>query len=141
MEVLCIVLFAVLKEQRVRAGAFVNVDRGERDIGGILNAAFIQNRCVNEQIHRVSVGRKRRNRHERRGSHGEGQKLLHGNKSFQVRNSVKPGQRVADLPGHLERVVARTTDRKSVGEGKSVSVRVDLGGRRIIKKKKKEYKQ
>src|SRR3546814_2816062 len=28
------------------------------------------------------------------------------------------------------------TDRKSVGSGKSVSVRVDLGGRRIIKKKK-----
>src|SRR3546814_21074436 len=27
-------------------------------------------------------------------------------------------------------------DRKSVGEGKSVSVRVDLGGRRFIKKKK-----
>src|SRR3546814_18767519 len=30
-------------------------------------------------------------------------------------------------------------DRKSVVEGKSVSVRVDLGGRRPIKKKKKEY--
>src|SRR3546814_19980827 len=30
-----------------------------------------------------------------------------------------------------------TADRKSVGSGKSVSVRVDLGGRRIIKKKKK----
>src|SRR3546814_16610914 len=29
------------------------------------------------------------------------------------------------------------TDRKSVVSGKSVSVRVDLGGRRIIKKKKK----
>src|SRR3546814_16412356 len=29
------------------------------------------------------------------------------------------------------------TDRKSVVWGKSVSVRVDLGGRRIIKKKKK----
>src|SRR3546814_15131367 len=28
-----------------------------------------------------------------------------------------------------------STDRKSVVEGKSVSVRVDLGGRRIIKKK------
>src|SRR3546814_20838016 len=28
-------------------------------------------------------------------------------------------------------------DRKSVAEGKSVSVRVDIGGRRIIKKKKK----
>src|SRR3546814_12835418 len=30
----------------------------------------------------------------------------------------------------------RPADRKSVVEGKSVSVRVDLGGRRIIKKKK-----
>src|SRR3546814_15933202 len=29
-------------------------------------------------------------------------------------------------------------DRKSAGSGKSVSVRVDLGGRRIIKKKKKK---
>src|SRR3546814_15002570 len=29
-----------------------------------------------------------------------------------------------------------TSDRKSVVEGKSVSVRVDLGGRRIIKKKR-----
>src|SRR3546814_11495302 len=32
-------------------------------------------------------------------------------------------------------------DRKSVVEGKSVSVRVDLGGRRIIKKKKNNIKQ
>src|SRR3546814_19180298 len=32
---------------------------------------------------------------------------------------------------------ARDVDRKSVVSGKSVSVRVDLGGRRIIKKKKK----
>src|SRR3546814_16936438 len=32
-------------------------------------------------------------------------------------------------------------DRKSVVEGKSVSVRVDLGGRRIIKKKKKKKKR
>src|SRR3546814_12643753 len=32
-------------------------------------------------------------------------------------------------------------DRKSVVSGKSVSVRVDLGGRRIIKKKKKKDKQ
>src|SRR3546814_13708924 len=30
---------------------------------------------------------------------------------------------------------ARSEDRKSVVEGKSVSVRVDLGGRRIIQKK------
>src|SRR3546814_7591458 len=33
---------------------------------------------------------------------------------------------------------ARPPDRKSVVSGKSVSVRVDLGGRRIIKKKKKK---
>src|SRR3546814_14933500 len=32
-------------------------------------------------------------------------------------------------------------DRKSVVEGKSVSVRVDSGGRRITKKKKKMYKR
>src|SRR3546814_15815392 len=31
-------------------------------------------------------------------------------------------------------------DRKSVVSGKSVSVRVDLGGRRIIKKKKNEHR-
>src|SRR3546814_18537722 len=40
----------------------------------------------------------------------------------------KGGQAIAE--------VLRGTDRKSVVEGKSVSVRVDLGGRRIIKKKK-----
>src|SRR3546814_11083534 len=34
-------------------------------------------------------------------------------------------------------LVQRPEDRKSVVEGKSVSVRLDLGGRRCIKKKKK----
>src|SRR3546814_20328534 len=45
--------------------------------------------------------------------------------------------------GHDHRPAARVTimtsmliDRKSVVKGKSVSVRVDLGGRRLIKKKK-----
>src|SRR3546814_20070427 len=38
-------------------------------------------------------------------------------------------------PDAVDRVVAGI-DRKSVVKGKSVSVRVDLGGRRIIKKKK-----
>src|SRR3546814_19523956 len=33
-------------------------------------------------------------------------------------------------------VEQRSIDRKSVGEGKSVTGRVDLGGRRVIKKKK-----
>src|SRR3546814_19820892 len=40
---------------------------------------------------------------------------------------------IARSPSHEESDVAE--DRKSVVEGKSVSVRVDLGGRRIIKKK------
>src|SRR3546814_19080470 len=38
---------------------------------------------------------------------------------------------VADLPGQVR------GDRTSVVSGKSVSVRLDLGGRRLIKKKKK----
>src|SRR3546814_18826871 len=40
------------------------------------------------------------------------------------------------LPG-AGRAVRKLEARKSVVSGKSVSVRVDLGGRRIIKKKKK----
>src|SRR3546814_13186625 len=35
----------------------------------------------------------------------------------------------------MSRGLSLARDRKSVGEGKSVSVRVDLGGRRSIKKK------
>src|SRR3546814_11187472 len=42
----------------------------------------------------------------------------------------------AGSPSNSASVAAR--DRKSVVEGESVSVRVDLGGRRIIKKKKEE---
>src|SRR3546814_12533565 len=40
----------------------------------------------------------------------------------------------SDAPGQRK-------DRKSGVWGKSVSVRVDLGGRRIIKKKKRRYKE
>src|SRR3546814_18654221 len=40
----------------------------------------------------------------------------------------------AALTGHLVLSTLHTKDRKSVVKGKSVSVRVDLGGRRIIKK-------
>src|SRR3546814_20626062 len=43
---------------------------------------------------------------------------------------------MAVTPGTMDRSILR--DRKSVVEGKSVSVRVDLGGRRILKKKKHE---
>src|SRR3546814_19870763 len=58
-------------------------------------------------------------------------------------------QRVGEVAGRnavsLWRIVALRPrwrgagDRKSVVSGKSVSVRVDLGGRRIIKKKKMTY--
>src|SRR3546814_12329654 len=40
-----------------------------------------------------------------------------------------------DFPKILEKFVQTETDRKSVVKGKSVQLRVDLGGRGIIKKK------
>src|SRR3546814_16114621 len=43
---------------------------------------------------------------------------------------------VQDLLTRHDLLAEREVDRKSVGVGKSVSVRVDLGGSRIIKKKK-----
>src|SRR3546814_17237217 len=46
---------------------------------------------------------------------------------------ANPGQRRQIALGSID-----AEDRKSVVEGKSVSVRVDLGGARIIKKKKKK---
>src|SRR3546814_15856843 len=45
---------------------------------------------------------------------------------------------VAGVIANLHDVVIILGDRKSVVQGKSVSVRVDLGGRRIIKKKTKQ---
>src|SRR3546814_12832420 len=42
-----------------------------------------------------------------------------------------------ELLEHLKRVYVSGQDRQSVVEGKSVSVRVDLGGRRRLKKKTK----
>src|SRR3546814_19998475 len=49
-----------------------------------------------------------------------------------------PGEQQAGAPGIAERGI--DADRKSVVEGKSVSVRVDLGGRRNIKKTTKNKK-
>src|SRR3546814_15778616 len=46
------------------------------------------------------------------------------------------GQTAQEPAAHLTCVGASRQDRKSVVSGKSVSVRVDLGGRRVIKKKK-----
>src|SRR3546814_16311475 len=84
--------------------------------------------------------------------------LLPSSSRSTVGNTFSPGRflsvRIADLFSAVDwllltkilLLVMRTTsnrvravvDRKSVVEGKSVSVGVDLGGRRIIKKKKKK---
>src|SRR3546814_1707072 len=60
--------------------------------------------------------------------------------SKQPVQSVQPGQPfrrelVVKFRRKLESLLAETIDLKSVVSGKSVSVRVDLCGRRIIKKK------
>src|SRR3546814_15827940 len=53
-----------------------------------------------------------------------------------LRNGRNPSNLVVgDFPTH--KAVPAGRDRKSVEQGKSVSVRVDLGGRRIIKEQKK----
>src|SRR3546814_12587066 len=51
-----------------------------------------------------------------------------------------PLQAFGECPGRFTVPPTAPLDRKSVVEGKSVSVRVDLGGRRIITKKKKSTK-
>src|SRR3546814_17131737 len=57
-----------------------------------------------------------------------------------------PGIDAATVAPQLDRLfvarpaAVRPQDRKSVGQGKSVSVRVSLGGRRYLKKKKKHNK-
>src|SRR3546814_11018675 len=48
---------------------------------------------------------------------------------------VGPDAEQTALVRHVSRLFV--TDRKSVGSGKRVSVRVDLGGRGVLKKKKK----
>src|SRR3546814_9580534 len=55
-----------------------------------------------------------------------------------IRITVAGGLCVADLEGALCRPIGAPQDRKRVVSGKRVSVRVDMGGRRRIKKKKQE---
>src|SRR3546814_17244840 len=67
---------------------------------------------------------------------------IHAPRPSSTGNRRNAGHRDLRSPARAPRLAAckginRETDRKSVVEGKSVSVRVDLGGRRIIKKKKK----
>src|SRR3546814_18838708 len=52
----------------------------------------------------------------------------------------KPGSTLAELMV-VTKDAQTTVDRKSVVKGKSVSVRVDIGGRRSIKKKRQRRKR
>src|SRR3546814_19871141 len=62
-----------------------------------------------------------------------------GVKAGRLTQQLGPGARVADFVGGGARIlVGGNVDRRSVVSGKSVSGRVDLGGRRNIKKKTKE---
>src|SRR3546814_17671635 len=56
-----------------------------------------------------------------------------------LRVGMRPRTPVATLVARYG-LLDRARDRKSVVSGKRVSVSVDLGGRRIIKKKKKQQK-
>src|SRR3546814_5575106 len=68
------------------------------------------------------AGRNRSRRAQRHGRYGYPDRLPDAQRR-QARRGGAPGE------------VARPEDRKSVVSGKSVSVRVDLGGRRIMNKK------
>src|SRR3546814_17766529 len=63
--------------------------------------------------------------------------LLVTQRAFEVRRAL--GHLVAGLPPKF--LIELVADRKSVVSGKSVSVRVDLGGRLTIKKKKTRQKK
>src|SRR3546814_1430433 len=69
----------------------------------------------------------------RRGGHRRGQ-LPASREQRHFPERSESGQLHDPQPDHPDR--SRPGDRKSVVSGKSVSVRVDLGGRRIIKNKK-----
>src|SRR3546814_12203536 len=62
-----------------------------------------------------------------------------GGKSARLCSEVSPGY--TRIHGGRIWLGAAEPDRKSVVEGKGVSVRVDLGGRRMIQKKKRNKKK
>src|SRR3546814_16461499 len=80
----------------------------------------------------------RRNRHEQKRTHylASHRRAAIG-RVGRMERSRKARPVVDSRADHMPRRPARA--RKSVVEGKSVSVRVDLGGRRIINKNKNKY--
>src|SRR3546814_16920180 len=71
-------------------------------------------------------------------SHEDRRRHLHLHQREHHHREPAEQQRSAPWLSQRKSSATRTRDRKSVVSGKSVSVRVDLGGRRIIKKKKKK---
>src|SRR3546814_20280158 len=113
------------KPRQRRGGRAALVEQLARPVGGFVQGLF-------ELVARIHTGRWMRQRDQ------FGQRL----QRFAAARWRRGGQRIepvakrfrhraAGLIQHRQRV-----DRKSVVSGKSVSVRVDPGGRRIIKKKK-----
>src|SRR3546814_13839852 len=74
-------------------------------------------------------------RHEFDRPAGRSAQLLHPEDVAGYR-ARRPDREQPDVRRPRRVELQARSDRKSVVEGKSVSVRVDLGGRRIIKKKK-----
>src|SRR3546814_19049660 len=58
-------------------------------------------------------------------------------RTYGVAACAQPTRRCADHVPGPPRSCSRRTDRTSVGEGTGVSVRVELGGWRVMKKKKR----
>src|SRR3546814_18151557 len=74
--------------------------------------------------------------HPRAAGQARGPPAQHAYVAFHSQRGKAPSHRARD-DGHLRAACrAHRQDRKSVVKGKSVSVRVDLGGSTIIKKKK-----
>src|SRR3546814_16258142 len=67
-------------------------------------------------------------------------RTCHAGHAPDVANSPPPPLRANGAPFARETPRSVPAERKSVVEGKSVSVRVGLGGRRIIRKKKTQKK-
>src|SRR3546814_12879461 len=85
--------------------------------------------------HEIGTPRPHRNADRRdRGQHGKGRDRAPARACRNARGNRQAARRQG-RPCRAEK-----QERKSVVKGKSVSVRLDLGGSRTIKKKKKKYK-
>src|SRR3546814_19321711 len=99
----------------------------------------LHRRRAAERAQAVLAGRT--DRHRRLPGQGGRADLAHDNPDDPGRQPAAAAQRAGVQVGAAElfadpKATLRLQDRKSVGEGTRWSVRVDLGGRRIFKKKK-----